>query len=294
MDDSNRLARVAERYFSALTQGETVLARSVVDQALSFGASRADIYLRILAPAQIRIGELWHEGVINVAQEHLATTITIEMMDFLRNGMESGPSLGFRAVATPVEDDQHFIGARIVADFLAMDGWDVDFLGSGTPAADLAEFVLDRGTDLVALSVTLPELIPNAIAVAEAIRQLRPTRPGIMLGGNALNHTKHDLDSLGCDAVAHNIPDAIRKARRLVGLTERKLTLNEQLTLLGRRVSAARTSRRMTQQELADASGLERTYISLIENGRQNLTIEAALKIANALDVSASDLLAQP
>ena len=50
----------------------------------------------------------------------------------------------------------------------------------------------------------------------------------------------------------------------------------------------------MTQQELADASGLERTYISLIENGRQNLTIEAALKIANALDIQPSDLLAHP
>ena len=293
MDDSSRLARAGERYFSALTQGEPILARSVIDQALSFGASRADVYLRILAPAQVRIGELWHRSAINVAQEHLATTITIEMMDFLRNGMEPGPSLGARAVVTPVEDDQHFIGARMVADFLAMDGWDVDFLGSGTPANDLAKFVRSRDADLLALSVALPEFLPNAVAVAEAVRQLLPDRPRILLGGNALNHAAHDLNALGCDAVAHNIPDAIRQARHLIGLAERKLTLDEQLALLGRRVNAARTSRRMTQQELADASGLERTYISLIENGRQNLTIEAALKIANALDIQPSDLLAQ-
>lgn len=294
MNDSNRLARAAERYFSALTQGEPVLARSVISHALSFGASRADIYLRILAPAQVRIGELWHEGAINVAQERLATTITIEMMDFLRNGMEPGPSLGVRAVVIPVEDDQHFIGARMVADFLAMDGWDVDFLGSGTPAADLAEFVRSRDADLLALSATLPDFLPNVPAAVEAVRKLRPDRPRILLGGNALEHTTQDLNALGCVAVAHNLPDAIIEARRLVGRAPRRLTLDEQLTLLGRRVNAARTSRRMTQRELADASGLERTYISLIENGRQNLTIEAALKIANALDVSASDLLAQP
>lgn len=91
MDEPNRLVRAGKRYCSALRQGEPILARSVVNQALSFGASRADIYLRILAPAQIRLGELWHRGAINVAQEHLATTITIEMMDFLRNGMEPGP-----------------------------------------------------------------------------------------------------------------------------------------------------------------------------------------------------------
>lgn len=294
MDDSDRLVKARARYVSALMQGESILAHTVVDQALGFGASRANIYLRILAPAQVRLGELWHRGAINVAQEHLATTITMEMMDFLRNGMERGPSLGVRAVVTPVEDDQHFIGARMVADFLAMDGWDVDFLGSGTPANDLAEFVRNRDADVLALSVTLPEFLPNVTAAVEAIRKLRPDSPRILLGGNALNHTKHDLDSLGCDAVAHNIPNALREARRLVGLTKRKLTLDEQLTLLGRRINAARTSRRMTQQELAQASGLERTYISMIENGRQNLTIEAALKIANALDIQPSDLLAQP
>ena len=293
MDESNRLARAGERYFSALTQGEPVLARSVISHALSFGASRADIYLRILAPAQVRLGELWHEGIINVAQEHLATTITIETMDFLRSGMESKQSLGARAVVTPVEDDQHFIGARIVADFLAMDGWDVDFLGSGTPAADLAEFVRNRDADVLAISATLPEFLPNVAAAVEAIRKLRPDSPRILLGGNALNHTAQDPSRLGCDATAHNIPDAVRQARHLIGLAERKLTLDEQLALLGRRINAERTSRRMTQQELADASGLERTYISLIENGRQNLTIEAALKIANALDIQPSDLLAQ-
>ena len=294
MDESSRLAKAADRYYSALIQGEPVLARSVISQAFSFGASRADTYLHILAPAQARIGELWHRGAINVAQEHLATTITIEMMDFLRNGMETGPSLGARAVVTPVEDDQHFIGARMVADFLAMDGWDVDFLGTGTPAADLAEFVRSRDADLVALSVTLPEYLTNAAAAAEAVRQLRPDRPRILLGGNALDRSEQDLSALGCDAVAHDIPDAIKQARRLIGLAERKLTLDEHLALLGRRVNAARTARRMTQQELADASGLERTYISLIENGRQNLTIEAALKIANALDIRPSDLLSQP
>ena len=47
----------------------------------------------------------------------------------------------------------------------------------------------------------------------------------------------------------------------------------------------------MTQQALADASGLDRTYISLVEHGKQNLTIRAVLKIAHALDVPIGDLL---
>ena len=103
-----------------------------------------------------------------------------------------------------------------------------------------------------------------------------------------------DESAFGCYSVAHNIPEALSEARRLVRLAVGGITLDEQLASLGRRMRATRASKHMTQQELADAAGLERTYISMVENGRQNLTIEATLKIANALDVPTSDLLAQP
>ena len=294
MDVENRLKQDRDRYSLALIQGETVLARSVISEALSRNTSHARILLEILAPSLIKIGELWHEGVINVAQEHLATTITMETMDFLRDTVVPRSNLGVRAVVTPVEGDQHNIGARMIADFLHMDGWDVDFLGSGTPAGDLVDFAQSRGADLVALSSTLPEFLPNVEAVADRIHRLPPTRPKLLLGGGALEMTNEDAEIFGCDAVASNILEAVSVARSLVGLTQAKPTLEEQLASIGRKINATRTSRKMTQQQLADASGLERTYISLIENGRQNLTIEAALKIANALEVSTSDLLSQP
>ena len=48
---------------------------------------------------------------------------------------------------------------------------------------------------------------------------------------------------------------------------------------MGRRINSIRTSRHMTQQELANTSGLDRTYISMVEHGKQNLTIGAVLRI---------------
>ena len=291
MDSANLLADARDRYGEALVLGESAPAWAVIEQALGRGLSRAEIYLEVLAQSQIRLGELWHEGSINVAQEHLATTITMEVMDHLRQGIAPRTGLGVRAVVTPVEGDQHYLGARMIADFLAMDGWEVDFLGGGTPGKDLAEFVRQRKADLVALSSTLPDFLPNVRDAAEAIRELNLPAPKILLGGKALDKTNRDMDGLGCDATAGNVLEAVTEARRLVGLTEERLTLDEQLALMGRRINAARTSRRMTQQALADASGLDRTYISLVEHGKQNLTIGAVLKIAHALDVPIGDLL---
>ena len=274
--------------------GEAGLARSLIEQAVGRGVSHVEMSLEVLAPSQVRIGELWHEGRINTAQEHLATTITIEIMDALRQDITPKTGLGVRAVVTPVEGDQHSLGARMIADLLTLDGWEVDFLGTGTPGADLGEFVRHRNVDLVAVSATMPEFLPNVKAATDVIRRVDSPRPKIMLGGGALENTSHDLDALGCDAVVGSALEAVSEARRLVGLTEENLTLGEHLALMGRRINAERTSRRMTQQQLADASELDRTYISLVEHGKQNLSIGAVLKIANALEVPMGDLLALP
>ena len=292
MNRENLLTEARDRYGEALVLGEPVLAHAVIEQALGRGMSRAEIYLEVLAPSQIRLGEMWHEGSINVAQEHLATTITMEMMDYLRQGMTARSGLGVRAVVTPVEGDQHTIGARMIADFLAMDGWEVFFLGNGTPAEDLAEFVRQRNADLVALSSTLPEFLSNAATAAKTIREMNSSAPKILLGGRALENSNGDFKVYGCDGTAGNVLEAVTEARRLVGLTEERLTLEEQLAMMGRKIREARGDRGMTQQALADASGLDRTYISLVEHGKQNLTIGAALKIAHALDVPIGNLLA--
>ena len=294
MNREHLLTEARDRYGEALVLGEPVLAHAVIEQALGRGLSRAEVYLEVLTPSQIRLGEMWHEGSINVAQEHLATTITMEMMDYLRQGMTARTGLGVRAVVTPVEGDQHTIGARMIADFLAMDGWEVFFLGNGTPAEDLAEFVRQRNADLVALSSTLPEFLSNAARAAKTIREMNSSAPKILLGGRALENSNGDFKVYGCDGTAGNVLEAVTEARRLVGLTEERLTLEEQLAVMGLKIKEARTGRRMTQQALADASGLDRTYISLVEHGKQNLTIGAALKIAHALDVPMGDLVVSP
>ena len=42
---------------------------------------------------------------------------------------------------------------------------------------------------------------------------------------------------------------------------------------------------------MADTAGLERTYISTMEHGKQNVTIGAVVKVAKALDTSLEQLL---
>jgi len=179
----------------------------------------------------------------------------------------------------------------MVADFLGMDGWDVDFLSNPIPVNDLIKFVRQRPADIVVLSSTLREFLPNAKTAAEALHVLEPS-PKVLIGGPAVYTTDLDAHSLGCDGIGRDALEALTEARRLVGLTEQKLPLEDHLTAMGRRIKSIRTTHGMTQQELANASDLDRTYISMVEHGKQNLTIGAVLRIADALDVPIGELIA--
>jgi transcriptional regulator with XRE-family HTH domain len=56
---------------------------------------------------------------------------------------------------------------------------------------------------------------------------------------------------------------------------------------------AARQEKGLSQEQLAEAAALDRSFISLVERGIQSPNIVILLKIANVLGVSASELIAQ-
>lgn len=59
----------------------------------------------------------------------------------------------------------------------------------------------------------------------------------------------------------------------------------------GIRVRKLRLSRGLSQERLAEACSLHRTYIGMIERGEKNLTISNIYKVSLGLGVSPSELL---
>lgn len=60
---------------------------------------------------------------------------------------------------------------------------------------------------------------------------------------------------------------------------------------LGRNLKRIRTEKNMSQGDIARALGVDRGYISNIENGKRNPTLATIAKIAQVLKVSADELL---
>lgn len=59
----------------------------------------------------------------------------------------------------------------------------------------------------------------------------------------------------------------------------------------GNNMKRIRTKKKMSQGDIARALDVDRGYISNIENGKKNPTLATVAKIANALSISADELL---
>ena len=271
------------RYLEALVSGDAERADALVSEAQRRGWSVEQIYLHVLAPAQVEIGARWHARRLSVADEHLATEITLTQMERLRGRLVPPPTPAGQALVACVEGEGHGIAARMLADFLLVDGWAVDYIGASTPTADLVDLVGRRRPDLVALSVTQPEHLSAVGAAAKGLRRLSPP-PRIIAGGAAFRARPRAAASLRVDAVAADALSGMHEARRLMGAVPAAAG-EDYFARLGRRVQELRSGKGWTQQQLAESAGLDRTYISGLEHGKQNPTLGALLRLARALEV---------
>lgn len=63
---------------------------------------------------------------------------------------------------------------------------------------------------------------------------------------------------------------------------------SELLSRIGKKIVMRRKELNLTQDELAFLSGIDRTYIGYIENGKQNLSLSILFRVAEALKVDIS------
>ena len=280
-----------QRYLRALLDGDSNAATRIVHELIAKRATVADIYLEVLAPGMFQIGELWCDGKVNVAQEHLATQITLGQMDKLRLIQSAPRSLSYRVMVCCVEGEHHFIAARMAADLFQMEGWQVDFLGPDVPTAALIEIVSARRPNLLALSTTLQSNLRRTRALIKKIRKL-PAVPYIIVGGRATLGDNSGKNKIQGIETAANVIEGVTLAKKILAPERPKAILSDYLKELGRRVRDLRQQAGWTQEQLAKATRLTRAYIVAVESGKQNVSMDVVIRVANGLGVAPDRLLA--
>ncbi|URN14976.1 MULTISPECIES: helix-turn-helix domain-containing protein [Streptomyces] len=70
-----------------------------------------------------------------------------------------------------------------------------------------------------------------------------------------------------------------------------KPRIQRQREAFGHRVREHRLSAGLSQEELAEAAGIHRTYVSSLERGQRNVSLDNIIALARALEIDAAQLL---
>jgi len=73
-----------------------------------------------------------------------------------------------------------------------------------------------------------------------------------------------------------------------------RLDKDDVVATFGANLKAARVKMGLSQTDLAQAAGLLQQYVSLVELGKQNITLITAVALANAVNRDVTTLLARP
>ncbi|HEY6998723.1 MAG TPA: cobalamin-dependent protein [Candidatus Binatia bacterium] len=285
------LAVVRQRFSTAISGGDAAGAGRLIDELLAGQRSLLEIYLEVIAPALVRIGSSWCRGDVGVGEEHLATQIVIEQMDRLRSlFVPPEPRSPYRVLVACIEGEQHFVGARMIADLCLSKGWAVDFLGANTPTSAIIEMAKRHETHLVALSATMAKGMTHVQRLVKELTAVSP-KTNLVLGGQifAANAAPVSLQR-GC-IIARDAAEGIEIIGKLLRADRPKAMLKEYLLTLGQRVRELRTKEGWTQEELANAARVTRVCIVAVEGGKQNISMDILVRIANALRVVPEVLL---
>lgn len=215
-----RWAQTRAAWLAAALAGDSRAARSAAEAAVHGLEDMKTFYLEVLQPALREVGRLWQTGEVSVAQEHLATSIAGRTMAaFYVKFMDRKPTRG-AAVITAAPDEYHEVGARMVADFLELDGWDTAFLGANTPATEVVALLKTRKPAILGISVMMPFNLAKAEQLIAAVRA-EPALSGvkIMVGGGAVNLAPEIKERIKADGWA---ADAAQAARLAAGWSEAK------------------------------------------------------------------------
>ncbi|MBG82490.1 MAG: helix-turn-helix domain-containing protein [SAR202 cluster bacterium] len=281
------LEKHRQNLLMALIEGDSVGATRLVDDVVSKRWEPSYVYVHLVGHCLAEIGMRWHSGDLKIAVEHRATQIALRLLSHAQSFYLNGKSIGRKAVVTSVEGDRHAIGGLSFADLLRFDGWDVHFLGADSPVNTVVEMVSDELPDLVGLSVNIEALVPKAVDTIQALKNLQKP-PAVVVGGYASY-----VDSItGADFHGADALGAIQWVRKHFDLDSSSVPIEVLLEELGQRIQVLRKDKGLSQQGLATAAGLDRSYISAVEHGKQNVSFATLKGIGDALDVSVGDLVA--
>ena len=198
-----------EKMLELLIRNDTKSLADIFDRySQIFGLVK--FYERLLTPVMYKVGELWKEGRLDVATEHVCSSAAHTLVKIINERVSKSPVANRKAlkilICTP-EGEYHSLGCMVIESFLRSKGYSVSNIAPSVPSDAFISFAGKFNPDLIMISITLGENIDASNKLINKLLESRISFPPILVGG------------IGIQSIAiKNQNDKLRKVKFLKGI----------------------------------------------------------------------------
>ena len=179
------IEQLTDKLFTSLTEGNQ---KNTIDIYRTFTSNNPldQFYEKVLTQAMIKIGDLWAEGKLSIAAEHVASNTAHSLIKVISDDYKkSKGNKGVVILTTPVGED-HNLGCNMLGSFLVSKGFSTFDLSPSTPSESLIKFIKTTKPDALFVSITLEENIKYGQRMVKKIHgEFKKLK--IFIGGQAFS-----------------------------------------------------------------------------------------------------------
>jgi methanogenic corrinoid protein MtbC1 len=178
-------ASLIQPLYSALIDLDDERADEVMEQAFAM-YTMPTVYVDIIAPCLVEIGEAWHRGDIFISTEHFATTYLRGRLLGLLQAYPHRPDMPTLFVGC-APHERHEVGALIFAVMLRQQGYNVIYLGQDVPVEDVVQAVIAERPAMLCLSASNPTSAAALRTVQQQLERVSGLNTLFGYGGRAFD-----------------------------------------------------------------------------------------------------------
>jgi MerR family transcriptional regulator, light-induced transcriptional regulator len=198
-----------EKMLELLIRNDTKSLTDIFDRySQIFGLVK--FYERLLTPVMYKVGELWKEGRLDVATEHVCSSAAHTLVRIINERVSKSHVPNRKAlkilICTP-EGEYHSLGCMVIESFLRSKGYFVSNIAPSVPSDAIISFAGKFNPDLIMISITLGENIDASNKLINKILESKVRVHPILVGG------------IGIQSIAiKNQNDKLKKVKFLKGI----------------------------------------------------------------------------
>jgi methanogenic corrinoid protein MtbC1 len=212
---SEEIPRYVEGYLGLVLKRKKIEALAYLSDIVELKKLGLLDMFHILAGAQEKVGSLWANGSITVADEHYTTEATLEAIELLSNKIKKfqRDRVGFALIANFVEGEYHTVGLRMFSELLKSHGWDVQFFAMPLHVASLFKYLETAGKkfDLICCSVTMEFNIEELKSILKILKTNVQTRNVKILVGSHLFDRSNFVEKFTDEETKQSLADYLAK-----------------------------------------------------------------------------------